>query len=135
MSEINPKTVRDFARRAILSNAEDVDYCSIGEQFGDDEKWPQGDSLVYEAMLDAVHAATTEAIVTVSWPDEQSQAERDGDVRAVREACADYGNDEGPRGIRQLYARFEERIAELDAREAGAAAGRDSDGYPTWGDQ
>lgn len=46
------------------------------------------------------------------WPDED-----DEDTRSAAEACADYGNEEGPRGIRQLYARFEERIAALNSRE------------------
>lgn len=39
--------------------------------------------------------------------------ERDADTRAVSEACSDFGNDEGPRGIRQLYAQFEDRIKAL----------------------
>lgn len=39
--------------------------------------------------------------------------ERDDDTLAVREACSDYGNDEGPRGIRQLYARYKDRISRL----------------------
>lgn len=69
----DPKVVRDFARRAILSSVEDVDYMGIGEQFGDDENWPQGDSLAYDAMHDAVYDAVGEATVTVSWPAEQPQ--------------------------------------------------------------
>jgi hypothetical protein len=53
---------------------------------------------------------------------DELQAERDDDVRAVAEACADFGNDEGPRGIRQLYAQFEDRITELERRDAARAA-------------
>ena len=71
--------------------------------------------------LDAI--ATLEAALDAWAPakaDGQPQDERDGDMRAVAEACSDFGNDEGPRGIRQLYARFADRIAELDAREAKA---------------
>lgn len=49
---------------------------------------------------------------------EAAQPERDGDVRAVAQVCADFGNDEGPRGIRQLHARFADRIAALEARDA-----------------
>lgn len=72
-NEPNQKTVHDFARRAILSAVEDVDYIGIGEQFGEDENWPQGDSLAYDAMHDAVYDAVGAATVTVSWPDEQPQ--------------------------------------------------------------
>lgn len=32
------------------------------------------------------------------------------DVDLVATACSDFGNDEGPRSIRQLYAQFETRI-------------------------
>lgn len=39
--------------------------------------------------------------------------ERDDDTRAVQEACSDYGNEKGPRGIRQLYARYKNRISRL----------------------
>jgi hypothetical protein len=48
---------------------------------------------------------------------------READVRAVAETCSDFGNDEGPRGIRQLYARFADRIT--------AQAGDETDGSGT----
>lgn len=70
MTEIDPQTVRDFARRAILSAADEVDYLGIGEQFSDEEGWPDEESA-YDAMLAAVDAERKKATVTVTWPDEQ----------------------------------------------------------------
>jgi hypothetical protein len=85
--EPDPQLVRDFACRAIQSAAtDDVDYIGIGEQFGDEDNWPT-DEVAYEAMQNAVYEAVGKATVSVSWPDEQSQDERDacvcGDVNCM----------------------------------------------------
>jgi hypothetical protein len=108
--------VRDFARRAILSAVEDVDYMGIGEAFGEDESWPQGDGLAYDAMHDAVYDAVGAATVTVSWPDEQPQD--DGDVRAVAALAAADDDEQLDRAVSELIARFADRIAALEARDA-----------------
>ena len=71
MSEIDPQTVRDFARRAILTAADEVDYLGIGEQFSDEEGWPD-EQDAYDAMLAAVDSERRKATVTVTWPDEQA---------------------------------------------------------------
>lgn len=52
---------------------------------------------------------------TLVWPGETYRDEKD--VQAVAEACSDFGNEEGPRGIRQLYARFKDSIEALNAKE------------------
>lgn len=81
----DPKTVRDFARRAILSAAEEVDYIGIGEQFGDDENWPAEEDA-YDAMHEAVNAEWKKATATVSWPDEQPQDEIAAELVATKDA-------------------------------------------------
>jgi hypothetical protein len=170
--------VRDFARRAILSAVEDVDYMGIGEAFGEDESWPQGDGLAYDAMHDAVYDAVGAATVTVSWRDEQpqdtaapyrpipyedefisiiqsgsfyaevtafrrlaatigveqtyrkwtklqrraraetAQPQDDGDVRAVAALAAADDDEQLDRAVSELIARFADRIAALEARDA-----------------
>lgn len=70
-----------------------------------------------EPQLRAVLAERTALAARVA----ELEAEREADTRAVAEACSDLGNDEGPRGIRQMYARFADRIAPLGADTDGGA--------------
>jgi len=84
----DPRIVRDFARRAILSSAEDVDYIGIGEQFSDDENWPT-EETAYDAMLEAVDAERQKAIVTVSWADEPAEQPQNDEAQHARTFLAD----------------------------------------------
>ena len=70
----------------------------------------------FHESLPARYIIQNRAVIQVHpelvWPEEG-----DADTRAVAEACSDYGNGEGPRGIRQLFARYEDRISALEAKK------------------
>lgn len=123
MSETDPKAVRNFARRAILTAAKDVDYLGIGEQFGDEEGWPDEEDA-YDAMLAAVDAERRKAVVTVSWPDEQASP----NVEKLRHHLTkwvrpdeSYGVQLGAdmlRGVLAEYDALAGRLAELSGLQA-----------------
>lgn len=58
----------EAARQVILSSAEDIDYCGIGEQFGDDWKAEGLTEAERDARQHHVHDLATSATVTVTWP-------------------------------------------------------------------
>ena len=66
--------LKDFARKVIEECASDPDYMGVGEQF--EETWADLTPDEFDDVQSRVHDLACNAIVTVSWPDEQ-----DGDDR------------------------------------------------------
>lgn len=129
MTAPDPQTVREIARQAIRSliaeqpsakrypprSHIELAMFEHGIDHADLNAWPE----VYGAVLTAVGSAQ----ITVSWPDEQPQDERDGDVRAVAAllVAADHvatAPNELASALGRLEARFGSRVRALEARDA-----------------
>jgi len=104
------ETISEFAREVVRSHAQDIESMSVGEMMSGDPRFDEVTEEEFDDLQDAIYDQAQTYAETLTWSQDQ-----DADVRAVAEACSDFGNDEGPRGIRQLYARFADRIAALNA--------------------
>lgn len=130
----DPKTAREIAREHLsdfLSKFPMADTTPffvgsrVLESVGDPELW-RTNHPAYIAWCDAVAAEIRAALP--AWPDEQPQAERDADVRAVAAVFRWLKADQnkgllrvGPntqRALLDLTERFADRIAAIEARDA-----------------
>lgn len=140
MSEPDPKATRDQAREFVRDAIAGIDHGDVLDHMLESASYAHlrvGDEDQDVATLDPIAAEVcTEARRAVlSWPDEQPQDERDGDVRAVRAltiaASRMLGRwAEADDDVRRelwtalhdraddVHDRYRERYAELDARAA-----------------
>lgn len=125
----DPQVVREIAREATQRAARRRDYIGsvLSEHAIMDEILASGDRSAYRRWCDAIKAEMQSAAVTVSWPKEQAQGERD--TRPLIERLA-------PDDAERLAALIDERdswrteVLELRARVAKLEGERDAEPKP-----
>lgn len=95
MVTMNPKET------ALAVTLNEIHNAIIENEDRPDDSWTDEENAEYRAALREIGDQLPVTLSAVE------------DTKSVQEACSDFGNEEGPRGIRQLYARFEDRIRRL----------------------
>jgi hypothetical protein len=76
VTTLDPQILQEIARNIVLDHAKDIDYIGIGEMLADFDKFSSLPEDEFEHVQGRVDKMIRNAVVTVTWPDDQAQTEQ-----------------------------------------------------------
>lgn len=130
-TEPTPEQLREFAARLVREAHDDYDFMGIGEQMSDAPELRDLDEVPFSEAQTRISNLIRSAAVTVSWPDEQPQDERDVRIAQLERELRDLrGTELNPSPLMldaQAYGYLRDEIAATMADDAW-----DLDGSESW---